>query len=332
MILAYTKVVKRKTMKDCFGREISYLRISVTDRCNLRCKYCMPECGIENIGHENILTFEDIERIVKASTELGIKKFRITGGEPLARRGIVDLIGNLAKIKGVEELAMTTNGTMLSEHAEALKNAGLNRVNISLDTLDHMKYAEITRGGDLDQVFMGIDAAIKADLMPVKLNIVAIAGFNDDEILDFVQLTYNHPIDIRFIELMPIGTAKLDEGYRFMSSEEIKRKLPSLITLKKDGGVADNYIYPEAIGKIGFISPMSNLFCGICNKIRLTSDGKLKPCLHSNQEIDLNEVLKKGDDNLVKEFIKTAISNKEEKHHLNEGVHQISRDMNKIGG
>ena len=319
-------------MKDCFGREISYMRISVTDRCNLRCKYCMPAEGIEDFGHENILSFENIERIVRASSQLGITKFRITGGEPLARRGIANLIEILAKIKGVEELAMTTNGTMLNKHAEALKKAGLDRVNISLDTLVHTKYAEITRGGDLDDVIAGINAAIKVGLMPVKINVVAIAGFNDDEIIDFVQLTYNHQVDIRFIELMPIGHAQLDGGYKFMSSEDIKKRLPNLIHIENQSGVADNYKYPDALGKIGFISPMSNNFCGICNKIRLTSDGKLKPCLHSNQEIDLNQVLRTGDEEALKEVIKTAILNKEERHHLNEGVKPITRDMYKIGG
>lgn len=319
-------------MKDCFGREISYMRISVTDRCNLRCKYCMPEEGIEDLGHENILSFESIERIIKASTELGITKFRLTGGEPLVRSGIVDLIEILAKIKGVEELTLTTNGIMLDKYAEALKNAGLDRVNISLDTMDPKKYAEITRGGDLSRVIAGINASINAGLLPVKINVVAIAGFNDDEINDFVQLTLNHPVDIRFIELMPIGHAQLDQGYTFMSSEDIKKRLPNLIHLENHCGVADNFKYSNAIGKIGFISPMSNHFCGICNKIRLTADGKLKPCLHSNQEIDLNHILKSGDNEKLKGIIATAIMHKEQRHHLNEGAEPITRDMYKIGG
>ena len=319
-------------MKDCFGREISYMRISVTDRCNLRCKYCMPAEGIEDLGHENILSFESIERIVRASTELGITKFRLTGGEPLVRSGIVDLVEILAKIKGVEELAMTTNGIMLDKYAESLKKAGLDRVNISLDTMDSIKYAEITRGGDLNRVTAGINAAIKAGLSPVKINVVAIAGFNDDEIFDFVQLTLNHPIDIRFIELMPIGHTELDSSYKFMSSKDIKNRLPNIIHIEDYSGVADNYKYPDALGKIGFISPMSNNFCGICNKIRLTSDGKLKPCLHSNQEIDLNQILKTNDNENLKSVIKTAIFNKEERHQLNDGAKPIERDMYKIGG
>jgi len=319
-------------MKDSFGREISYMRISVTDRCNMRCKYCMPEEGVENLGHEKILSFENIERIVKAATELGITKFRITGGEPLARKGIVSLIEGIAKIQGVEDLAMTTNGTMLAEHAEALKKAGLKRINVSVDSLLYHKYEEITRGGDLDAAFEGINAALKAGLTPLKLNVVAIEGFNDDEILNFVQLTINHPIDIRFIELMPIGQAALDNGYRYLSSEDIRKRLPSLIPLNQQDGVADVYKYPEAMGKIGFISPMSNQFCGSCNKIRLTADGKLKPCLHTDQEVDLNEVLKTGDDDLLKETIRNAILMKGEKHLLNDGAKPIDRGMSQIGG
>ncbi|MBR0600352.1 GTP 3',8-cyclase MoaA [Sinanaerobacter chloroacetimidivorans] len=318
-------------MKDSFGREISYMRISVTDRCNLRCKYCMPEEGVENLGHDKILTFEEITRIVKASVELGITKFRLTGGEPLARRGIVDLVDRLATIEGVKELTMTTNGILLGEFAHDLKKAGLNRVNISLDTLQYEKYEEITRGGNLDDVFAGIQAALEEGLTPVKLNVVAISGFNDDEILDFVQLTCNHPLDIRFIELMPIGHAAAENHEQFLSSQEIKKKLPCLIP-QEQNGVAEYYRYPEALGKIGFISPMSCHFCNDCNKIRLTADGKLKPCLHTNQEFDLHKALKTDDDEMLKEAIKEAILGKEDRHHLNEGADPIQRDMNKIGG
>jgi GTP 3',8-cyclase len=283
-------------MKDSFGREISYMRISVTDRCNMRCKYCMPEEGVENLGHGKILSFEDIVRIVKASTALGITKYRITGGEPLARLGIVSLVEQLSKIEGVEELAMTTNGTLLADQAEALKKAGLHRVNVSIDSLIYDKYEEITRGGDLDAAVEGLNAAVRVGLNPVKINIVAMEGFNDDEILNFVQLTINHPLDIRFIELMPVGQAARNNGYRYLAGEEIKKKLPSLIRLNKQDGVAELFKYPEAQGTIGFISPMSNLFCDSCNKIRLTADGKLKPCLHTDEEIDLKEILKNGDD------------------------------------
>lgn len=326
------KATMGEAMKDSFGREISYMRISVTDRCNLRCKYCMPEEGVDNLGHDKILSFENIQRVVKAAVALGITKYRITGGEPLARKGIVNLVEGIAKIKGVEELAMTTNGTMLAQHAEALKEAGLQRVNISVDSLKYDKYEEITRGGDLDAAFEGVNAALKAGLTPLKLNVVVIGGVNDNEILDFVQLSINHPIDIRFIELMPIGQAGKDNGYRYLSSDEIKKKLPGLIRLDKQDGVADIYKYPEALGNIGFISPMSNMFCSSCDKIRLTADGKLKPCLHTDEEIDLNDVLKTNDDELLKETIRNAILHKGEKHHLNDGAKPVERGMSQIGG
>ena len=319
-------------MKDTFGREISYMRISVTDRCNLRCRYCMPAEGVEDLGHENILSFEDIERIVKASAALGITKYRLTGGELLARKGIVSLVEVLSKIEGVRELAMTTNGTMLAQHAEALKNAGLKRVNISVDSLIYHKYEEITRGGDLDAAFAGVNAALKYGLTPVKLNVVVMEGFNDDEILNFVQLSINHPLDIRFIELMPVGQTSEENRYRYLSSEDIKKKLPALIPLNKQEGVAELYKYPEGLGTIGFISPMSNLFCGSCDKIRLTADGKLKPCLHSDEEIDLRGILKTNDDELLKEIIRKAILHKGDKHHLNEGAKPVARSMSQIGG
>lgn len=321
-------------MKDNFGRVIDYMRISITDRCNLRCTYCMPADGVENIGHEHILSFEDIARIVKASAALGIKKFRITGGEPLARKGIVSLIKQLAAIEGVEELAMTTNGTMLAQYADDLKKAGLQRVNISIDTLNPTKYKTITRGGSLDDAFKGINAATKAGLTPVKLNVVALKGFNDDEILDFVQLTYQHDYEVRFIEMMPIGQACADQKYGLLTVEEIKKKLPALKALpsEREHGVAEKFKYPGARGTLGMISPMSRHFCGDCNKIRLTPDGKLKPCLHSNQEIDLSQVLAQNDDAALQETIRQAILNKEDRHHLNEGAAPIERDMNKIGG
>lgn len=319
-------------MKDGFGREISYMRISVTDRCNLRCRYCMPEEGVRNIGHENILSFEEIARIVRAAAELGITKYRITGGEPLARKGIVSLVESLAAIDGVRELAMTTNGTMLAQHAEALKQAGLKRVNISVDSLIPHKYEEITRGGDLDRALEGIDAALKHGLTPLKLNVVVMKGFNDDEILDFAKLTVDRPINIRFIELMPVGQVSKNNSCRYISSGEIKEKLPSLIPLDRRDGVAELYRYPEAKGNIGFISPMSDLFCGSCNKIRLTADGKLKPCLHSDEEIDLRGVLNTCGDAPLKEAIRAAILHKGEKHFLNDGAKPVERGMSQIGG
>ncbi len=319
-------------MKDNFGREINYMRISVTDRCNLRCKYCMPADGINNIGHESILSFEDIERIVRASVDLGIHKFRITGGEPLVRKGIEELIGKISQIEGVEDLALTTNGILLAQYAEALKKAGLKRVNISLDTLYMEKYADITRGGDIYAVMDGMDAAVLAGLLPIRLNVVVMEGFNDDEILNFAQLTINEPFDIRFIELMPIGHADTVVDYKYMSNQDIKKMMSGLVPVETGDSVAEYYKYPGAAGRIGFISPMSDHFCGTCNKIRLTADGKLKPCLHTNEEYDLSEVLKSGDDEMLKKAIANAILHKSDRHHLGDGAAPINRDMNTIGG
>lgn len=319
-------------MKDNLGREINYLRISVTDKCNLRCTYCMPPEGVADLGHNTILTFEEIERIVRVAASLGINKYRLTGGEPLVRKGIVDLVGKISKIPGVEEIGMTTNGILLKEYASKLKEAGLSRVNISLDTLRYGRYEKITRGGDLDLAVEGLDEASKVGLKPIKINVVMMKGFNDDEILDFIQLTINHDYEIRFIELMPIGTAWSDCEYQYISAEEVKKKLPMLEPIEGDSGVAQLYRYKGAIGKIGFISPISSCFCDDCNKFRMTSDGKLKPCLHSNREIDLREALDSNDDEILANVIKNAILTKEERHRIGEGVAPVMREMNKIGG
>jgi cyclic pyranopterin phosphate synthase len=319
-------------MKDNFGREINYMRISVTDRCNLRCKYCMPETGVENIGHESILSFEDIERIVKAAVKLGIHKFRITGGEPLVRKGIVSLIEKLSAVDGVEELVLTTNGILLKEYAADLKKAGLDRVNISIDTFFEEKYAKITRGGDIYAAMDGLEAAVQAGLTPIKINVVVMKGFNDDEIMNFAQLTINEAFDVRFIELMPVGHADTGEEFGFISNAEIKGKISGLVPVPSENSVADYYKFPEGLGRIGFISPMSNHFCSHCNKIRITADGRLKPCLHSNEEFDLSSVLKTKDDEALKLAIENAILQKSERHFLRDGAAPIERDMNKIGG
>lgn len=318
-------------MKDSYNRDINYMRISVTDRCNYRCRYCMPQ-GCTDIGHNNILTFEQIENIVRAAVSLGITKFRLTGGEPLVRKGIVGLVRNLSSIDGVEELVMTTNGALLTDYAKELKKAGLSRVNISLDTMRHTRFKEITGGGNLDDVFAGINAATMAGLNPVKINTVIMKGFNDDEIPDFVQLTLQHDYDVRFIEVMPVGDCAEISNECYMSCEEIKKRLPALKKVETEQqGVADIYRYPSSRGTLGFISAISNCFCDKCNKIRLTSDGKLKTCLHSNQEIDLKSALAEGSPEALVDIIRETILNKEEKHSLKDGQ-TIERNMNRIGG
>lgn len=319
-------------MRDNYSREIDYLRISVTDLCNLRCKYCMPEKGIEKKGHETILSFEDIYSIVKAGSQLGIKKVRITGGEPLVRKGIVSLVEKIASVDGIEDVAMTTNGILLKDYAQDLKNAGLNRVNISIDTLFESRYQDITRGGNIDDVLQGLDAAVAVELKPIKINTVIIKGFNEDEIINFVQLTLNEPFDIRFIELMPIGQVGVESSYQFVSNEEIINKLQGLQPVSSEHSVAKYYKLPGAIGKIGFINPISSHFCADCNKIRLTADGKIKPCLHTNEEIDLKEALVNKDFNMLTSKLKEAIERKPERHYLLEKEERVLRDMNRIGG
>lgn len=320
-------------MLDKQGRNIDYLRISVTDLCNLRCRYCMPEEGMVKKGHDNILRNEEIEEIVKVSSKLGIKKVRITGGEPLIRKGIIELIRSISNIKEIKDIAMTTNGILLKDYAYDLKNAGLNRVNISIDSVNEEKYKFITRGGSLEKVFEGIEAAQEAGLTPIKLNIVLIGGFNDDEIENFVNLTLYHDIDVRFIELMPIGGASQWAKQKFIPNEIVLQKFPELMAVyKKDkGSPASYYKLPNSKGRVGLINPISHLFCSECNRIRVTADGGLKPCLHSNEEINIKEVLNQRD--LLEERLVYGIKSKPKEHQINElGYEPIERNMYQIGG
>lgn len=320
-------------MKDNFGRRINYLRVSVTDFCNLRCKYCMPEEGVIQKPHHEILSLEEIFEIIKCSTELGIDKIRITGGEPLVRKGIISLVEKISQLEEIKDLAITTNGVLLEKYAHDLKKAGLKRVNISLDTLNEVKYKEITRGGNLNNVIKGIEAANEVNLTPIKINTVLIGGFNDDEIVKFANLTMDYNIHVRFIELMPIGHASKWAEEKFLSNNIVLKKLPNLIPLEIERGVpAKYYKLPNAKGKIGLINPISNHFCTTCNRVRLTADGKIKPCLHSDKEIDIKTVIR-NDKTKLKETLRRAILGKPAKHHINEnGYKPIERDMFKIGG
>ncbi len=320
-------------MKDNFGREINYMRISVTDRCNLRCRYCMPAEGFKNIiPKDEILSFEEIVRITEAAAKLGISKIRLTGGEPLVRHEIIGLISKIRAVEGIQEIGITTNGILLKEMAADLKAAGVNRVNVSIDTLDPEKYARITRGGELKRVLEGIEEAERVGLTPIKLNVVALGGFNEDEFGNFIELTRDEPYIVRFIELMPIGHADVGDSYGFISNQEILSRFPQLEPADNEKfSVSDDFRLPGGKGKVGFISAMSNHFCASCNKIRLTSDGKIKPCLHSNEEIDIKGALQLSDEELLAE-LRNTIGHKVEHHLLNEGAAPIERDMNKIGG
>lgn len=309
------------------------MRISITDLCNLRCMYCMPEEGIYKKSHEDMLSFEEITEIVKVAATLGIDKIRITGGEPLVKKGVVDFVAGLSQIDGIKDIAMTTNGILLKNYIADLKKAGLKRVNISIDSLKPEKYKEITRGGDIHQVLKGIQEAIKIGITPVKINVVAIGGYNEDEIEDFAKLTADNNIEVRFIELMPVGQAGNWARERFISNETIKEQIGNLVALPHElSSPAQYYKLPGAKGKIGFINPISSHFCRECNRIRLTCDGKLKPCLHSNQEIDILEIARHNP-KALKDVLEASILAKPQKHYLStKGYEPGKRNMSQIGG
>lgn len=318
-------------MRDSFGREINYLRLSITDLCNLRCRYCIPEDGICKISHNDVLRIEEIFKIAEIFVSLGVEKIRLTGGEPLVRRGVINLVESIAKLEGVKDLAMTTNGILLKKYAKSLKNAGLNRVNISLDTLKEERFSYITRGGKLKDVLEGIEEAKKVGLEPIKLNVVLIGGFNEDEIEDFVKLTLTEYIDVRFIELMPVGQAKDWALNNFISNSKVKEKVSGLkkVVSSDSHSPAIYYKLPNSKGKIGLINPISCKFCDSCNKVRVTSQGKLKLCLHSNEEFDLKRLLRQGKD--LKEIIEKIIKLKPQSHNLENGNY-INKNMVQIGG
>lgn len=318
-------------MIDNFGRRINYLRISVTDLCNLRCSYCMPEKGIEKKEHKDIMGLEEIGNIIRTAVKLGISKVRVTGGEPLVRKGLVPMIGSISGLDGLKDLTLTTNGILLKDYADSLKKAGLNRVNISLDTLDSEKYKKITRCGKLDDVLEGIRAAKEAKLLPIKINIVLIGGFNDDEIEEFINLTIKDDIEVRFIELMPLGEASSWPKESFISNEEVIHKVPRLIQMpfKGHGTVARMYKLPDSKGKVGLISPVSSHFCSYCNRVRVTPDGRLKSCLHSSQEINL----KGANPRELERLLIEGMLAKPSRHNMGT-VHstETHRNMNEIGG
>ena len=317
-------------MKDQFNREITYLRLSVTELCNLRCRYCMPEEGVCKKRHEEMLTEDEMICAVSAAASLGIRKLRITGGEPLVKRNIVSICRRAAAVDGIREVCLTTNGTLLPGLAAELRAAGVDRVNISLDTLDAEKYARITRRGSLDDAIRGIESALAAGFRKVKLNSVLIGGFNDDEIPALAELTRRYPLDLRFIELMPmVDSADFGPG-AFLPCAAVLDRLPELRPEPADGGVAKLYRLPGAQGRVGLISPVSAHFCAACNRIRLTADGKLKPCLHSGDEISLKGMDYDG----MVAAIRAAILRKPSWHGELDAVNpsRAGRSMNQIGG
>ena len=319
-------------MKDSLGREIDYLRISLTESCNLRCIYCMPEGVAPKVCGET-LTKENIFDIVEVAVELNIKKIRLTGGEPLLRQDIVEIVQGI-KDRGIEKIYITTNGILLSEKIEKLKKAGLKGVNISLDTLDREQFNYITRGGDLERVLQGIEKALNLNL-EVKINSVIMKDINENAIEELVKLTLNNQLDVRFIELMPIGQGKKFTG---ISNNEIYDRLEKTFEFDRDykeiKGVSTYYKLKDSEGNIGFISPINSCFCETCNKIRLTSDGVIKRCLNSKGNTNIKEYLDKNiEKEKIKEILEQEIFKKPERHLFGkDNKDEELKNMNAIGG
>jgi cyclic pyranopterin phosphate synthase len=324
---------------DPYSRKINYLRISVTDRCNLRCRYCMPEEGIPLISHEEILTYEEMLRMVRVFAREGISKVRLTGGEPLVRKGIVDFISRLSQIEGIEDLSLTTNGILLKEFAPDLKRAGLKRINISLDSLRRERFYRIARRDGYERVWEGIEASLSAGLSPIKINMVAIRGVNDDEIESFAQLTLRLPLTVRYIEYMPSGNGEEWKESDILTIPQIKNRLEKMGTLipippDRWDGPARRFRMAGALGEIGLIGAVSSHFCGDCNRLRLTADGKIRTCLFSDDEVDMKEILRKGgSDGDLREQLLLALQRKPERHHINTyQFKKCQRNMSAIGG
>lgn len=322
-------------MRDAQGRHIGYLRLSVTDRCNCRCAYCMPADGVPMLSHDDVCSFEELARITEACCELGVSKVRLTGGEPLVRRGLPGLVRMLREVPGVRELAMTTNATMLAPVASELRAAGLDRLNVSLDSLRPERYAAITRGARLGDALAGLRAAGDAGFTGTKVNCVLMGGVNDDEVADIAALARDQPVDVRFIELMPIGPAARWPRARFLPAEAVLEAVPELEPVASDDGgsardgVAELFSAPGWAGRVGLIRPMSHRFCAGCTRIRVTADGRLKPCLHSADEVSLRGLAGRE----LREALLAGIALKPA-HHDMDGAHasESARAMNEIGG
>ena len=314
-------------MNDAYGRRIDYLRLSVTDLCNYRCIYCMPDSGVAKKEHAGILSVEECVDVAAQAVRCGVRKVRVTGGEPLVRRGILDICRGIAAIGGVEELCLTTNGSLLREFARPLQEAGVDRLNVSLDTLRAERFASLTRRGSLTDVLEGVDAALRAGFGRLKFNVVLMGGVNDDEIPDFVALTRERPVEVRFIELMPVGECADWDRSRFIGAQRVLEFCPELMPLEADG-VAARYRIPGYAGTVGLIRPLSHKFCADCNRIRVTADGRLKPCLHSAEEIPLKGL--KGE--ALFRALQDGILKKPLQHEMERLGSQSARPMNRIGG
>ncbi len=325
---------------DPLNRYIDYLRISVTDRCNLRCVYCKPRERMKVLPHREILQYEEILRIVSVAAPLGISRVRVTGGEPLIRRGIIDFISSLRQCRGIEDISLTTNGVLLDDMLDALGKAGPLRLNISLDSLDRERFRQITGGDFWENVWRGICRAEELGFHPLKINMVPVKGVNDDEIADFARLTLNRRIHVRFIEFMPIGGGDRWHTDVCVTGDHVRsiieRELGSLVpfTSGTGGGPSDNYQVPGARGVIGFISPITKHFCATCRRLRLTADGKIRPCLLSDTEIDVKSPMRGGcDDREIERLLRFALEVKPERHYIDgTAAGCFQRTMSRIGG
>jgi cyclic pyranopterin phosphate synthase len=326
-------------LRDGWGREIKSLRVSVTDKCNFRCTYCMPAEGLEWLPREEILDYEEIERLVRIMAAMGVEEVRLTGGEPLVRRGLPTLVGLLARVPGVDDLSLTTNGILLDRLAGPLVEAGLRRLNVSLDSLSHVRFAEITRRDALDRVLAGLEEAERyPQLRPIKVNCVAIRGFTEDEVPALAELARRKPYVVRFIEFMPLDA---DEAWReddVLTGAEIRalieERWPLVEIPAKASSTARRFRFADGAGEVGFVNPVSEPFCSSCDRIRLTADGQLRTCLFSRREWDLKTPLRDGSsDEEIESLIRWAVRHKELKHKINEpGFVRASRSMSQIGG
>lgn len=325
---------------DPFGRSITYLRISLTDRCNLRCAYCLPASGVKWLGQEELLSADEIVRVAESAASLGVNKIRLTGGEPLVRPDVIEIVERIAKIPGIQDLSLTTNAMLLGKMAQPLAAAGLNRVNISLDTLDPEKFHRITRYGEFARTWNGILAAEDAGLTPIKLNTVVVGGLNADELPALAHLTQEHPWHVRFIELMPVGNQQewgddLPSGDgRYVSVQSMHALLEGLalepVEAAAGSGPARTFRIPGAPGTVGFISPLGEHFCSSCNRIRLTADGRLRACLLVDKEVSIREPLQQGSD--LKTLLRQTVDQKPKNHELDLQHYPEARHMSQIGG
>jgi cyclic pyranopterin phosphate synthase len=325
---------------DPHKRLIDYLRISVTDRCNLSCLYCKPSSRMKTLPHSEILSYEEVLRLVALAVPLGISRVRVTGGEPLVRRGIVGFLASLNMLEGIEDISITTNGVLLEEMADGLVEAGKPRLNVSLDSLDPHKFREITGSDNYDRVWRGINRAEELGFFPLKINMVPVRGMNDVEVADFARLTLDRRLHVRFIEYMPIGADDRWHRDSCVSAGEIRAVIEREVGPLKpflsgnSAGPSDNYQLPDARGVIGFISPITRHFCGSCRRLRLTADGKIRPCLLSDTEIDVKSPLRSGcDDAELERLFRLALEIKPDKHYISEaGPGCYQRTMSQIGG